>query len=126
MGADCGEGRRERNLTCVVHGGDSPDLTAAAPVDLDKCEERLRIRGVQELQLSCSVPCPGDCHLTEWSPWSSCQLTCLNGRGFEATGQQARSRAAVLQVVENQDNCPQQVFETRPCKGLWELSTFKS
>ncbi|MFT7818109.1 thrombospondin type-1 domain-containing protein 7B-like [Arapaima gigas] len=67
-GADCGEGRRERNLTCVVHGGDSPDLTAAAPVDLDKCEERLRIRGVQELQLSCSVPCPGRNHLCSALP----------------------------------------------------------
>lgn len=36
-------------------------------------------------------------------------------------GQQARSRAVVIQVPENQDSCPQQVFETRPCKGLWDL-----
>uniref|UniRef100_A0A8C9U5U9 Thrombospondin type-1 domain-containing protein 7A n=1 Tax=Scleropages formosus TaxID=113540 RepID=A0A8C9U5U9_SCLFO len=115
-GADCGEGVRERNLTCVVHGGDSTDLSTATAVDPNKCEEKLRITGVQELQVPCLVPCPGDCHLTEWAPWSSCQLTCLNGRGFEATGQQARSRSAVLQVLENQDSCPQQEFETRPCK----------
>ncbi|KAI4875450.1 hypothetical protein NFI96_000527 [Prochilodus magdalenae] len=60
----------------------------------------------------------GDCHLTEWSPWSSCQLTCLEGRSFESVGQQARSRAVVIQALENQDSCPSQVFETRPCKDL--------
>ncbi|KAJ8405975.1 hypothetical protein AAFF_G00308630, partial [Aldrovandia affinis] len=58
-----------------------------------------------------------DCHLTEWSPWSSCQLTCLEGRSFETTGRQARSRAVVIQVMENQDSCPHQIFQTRPCKG---------
>ena len=59
----------------------------------------------------------GDCHLTEWSSWSSCQLTCLEGRSFETTGRQARSRAVIIQVTENQGSCPHQVFETQPCKG---------
>ncbi|XP_072556633.1 thrombospondin type-1 domain-containing protein 7B-like isoform X1 [Paramormyrops kingsleyae] len=115
-GAQCGEGVRERNLTCVVHGGDLLDVSSARAVGAEKCEDRLRGAEGRELQLPCSVPCPGDCHLTEWSSWSCCQLTCLNGRSFETTGQQARSRAVVIQVPENQDSCPQQVFETRPCK----------
>lgn len=59
----------------------------------------------------------GDCHLTVWSSWSSCQLTCLEGRSFETTGRQARSRAVIIQVMENQGSCPHQVFETQPCKG---------
>lgn len=59
----------------------------------------------------------GDCHLTEWSSWSSCQLTCLEGRSFETVGRQARSRAVIVQVLENQESCPHQVFETRSCKG---------
>ncbi|CAL8370342.1 unnamed protein product [Arctogadus glacialis] len=58
-----------------------------------------------------------DCHLTEWSSWSSCQLTCLEGRSFETTGRQARSRAVIIQVLENQDSCPRQVFQTQPCTG---------
>lgn len=62
----------------------------------------------------------GDCHLTVWSSWSSCQLTCLEGRSFETTGRQARSRAVIIQVMENQGSCPHQVFETQPCKGTEE------
>lgn len=65
----------------------------------------------------CCLSFAGDCHLTDWSLWSSCQLTCLEGRSFETVGRQARSRAVVVQVLENQDSCPPQVFETRPCKG---------
>ncbi|XP_036396447.1 thrombospondin type-1 domain-containing protein 7B [Megalops cyprinoides] len=116
-GAECGEGVRQRNLTCVVDWGDPSEPSPPKAADEEKCEDKLRKTSEQELQLACSVPCPGDCHLTEWSSWSSCQLTCLDGRSFETTGRQAHSRAVVVQVVENQDNCPQQVFETRPCKG---------
>ncbi|XP_052004347.1 thrombospondin type-1 domain-containing protein 7B-like [Xyrauchen texanus] len=117
-GAECGEGTRERNLTCVVHWADwtdSPHLSKT--VEDEKCGDRLRKESKQELQQPCFVPCPGDCHLTEWSLWSSCQLTCLEGRSFETVGRQARSRAVVIQVLENQDSCPHQVFETRLCKG---------
>ncbi|XP_064167589.1 thrombospondin type-1 domain-containing protein 7B isoform X1 [Anguilla rostrata] len=116
-GAECGEGVRERNLTCVVEQGGAADLFPSRPVEEEKCADNLRKMSAQDLRVPCSVPCPGDCHLTDWSSWSSCQLTCLDGRSFETTGRQARSRAVVIQVMENQDNCPQQVFETRPCKG---------
>ncbi|KAG7464148.1 hypothetical protein MATL_G00184190 [Megalops atlanticus] len=116
-GAECGEGVRERNLTCVVDWGDPAEASPPRPVEEEKCEGKLSRASGQELQVPCSVPCPGDCHLTEWSSWSSCQLTCLEGRSFETVGRQARSRAVVIQVMENQDSCPHQVFETRPCKG---------
>lgn len=59
----------------------------------------------------------GDCHLTEWSEWSSCELTCIDGRSFETTGRQARSRALIGQPAENTDSCSGQVVETRPCSG---------
>uniref|UniRef100_A0AAY4ECW1 Thrombospondin type-1 domain-containing protein 7A n=1 Tax=Denticeps clupeoides TaxID=299321 RepID=A0AAY4ECW1_9TELE len=116
-GADCGEGVRERNLTCMVHWGIWPEHVPPRPVEDEWCGDRISKESEQELQHPCFVPCPGDCHLTEWSSWSSCQLTCLEGRSFEMMGRQARSRAMVIQVQENQENCPQQVFETRPCKG---------
>ncbi|XP_062313300.1 thrombospondin type-1 domain-containing protein 7B [Osmerus eperlanus] len=116
-GAVCGEGVRRRNLTCVVHGGDWPTTSSAKAVDEGLCGGRLGRESEQDLLLPCSIPCPGDCHLTDWSSWSSCQLTCLEGRSFETTGRQARSRAVVVTVLENQDNCPQQVLETQPCKG---------
>ncbi|KAL4593481.1 thrombospondin type-1 domain-containing protein 7B-like, partial [Arapaima gigas] len=115
-GAECGAGVRERNLSCVAHWGVSAEHAAAGTVGDEYCEERLRRAVRQELQQPCSVPCPGDCHLTEWSSWSSCQLTCLDGRSFESSGRRSRSRAVIVQVIENQDNCPEQVFETQPCK----------
>lgn len=59
----------------------------------------------------------GDCHLTEWSEWSSCELTCINGRSFETTGRQSRSRAFIVQSPENQESCSGQAMETRPCSG---------
>lgn len=60
----------------------------------------------------------GDCHLTEWSEWSSCELTCIDGRSFETTGRQSRSRAFIIQSLQNQESCPEQVIETRPCSGI--------
>ncbi|KAL2081498.1 hypothetical protein ACEWY4_023351 [Coilia grayii] len=116
-GAECGEGVRERNLSCMVHWGDWLDASSPKPVEDERCGDRLNKESEQELLLPCFVPCPGDCHLTEWSSWSSCQLTCLEGRSFETVGRQARSRAVVVQVLENQESCPHQVFETRSCKG---------
>ncbi|XP_015252845.1 PREDICTED: thrombospondin type-1 domain-containing protein 7B, partial [Cyprinodon variegatus] len=78
---------------------------------------RLLLNDDQAVTLDASFFCSGDCHLTEWSTWSSCQLTCLEGRSFEPTGRQARSRAVIVQAMENQGSCPQQIFETQPCKG---------
>ncbi|XP_047457726.1 thrombospondin type-1 domain-containing protein 7B isoform X2 [Mugil cephalus] len=115
-GAECGEGLRTRNLSCVVHWGDRHE-SSLQQVEEELCGDILRQHIQQRMEQPCFVPCPGDCHLTEWSSWSSCQLTCLEGRGFETTGRQARSRAVIIQVMENQDSCPHQVFETQPCKG---------
>uniref|UniRef100_A0A3Q4ARY6 Thrombospondin type-1 domain-containing protein 7A n=1 Tax=Mola mola TaxID=94237 RepID=A0A3Q4ARY6_MOLML len=115
-GAECGEGFQRRNLSCVVHWGDWPK-SPPQRVQEELCGDKLMIRTQQEMEQPCFVPCPGDCHLTVWSSWSSCQLTCLEGRSFETTGRQARSRAVIIQVMENQGSCPQEVFETQPCKG---------
>ncbi|XP_034041977.1 thrombospondin type-1 domain-containing protein 7B [Thalassophryne amazonica] len=116
-GAECGEGHRRRSLSCMVHWGKGSKSHPPQPVEEELCGDKLRQQVQQELEQPCFVPCPGDCHLIEWSSWSSCQLTCLEGRSFEATGRQARSRAVIIQVMENQASCPHQVFETQHCKG---------
>ncbi|XP_072300062.1 thrombospondin type-1 domain-containing protein 7B [Eucyclogobius newberryi] len=115
-GAECGEGIRRRGLSCLVHLGDWPGTTAQT-THSDLCGDAIRRAVQQEMEQPCFVPCPGDCHLTEWSTWSSCQLTCVEGRSFESSGRQARSRAVVIQVTENQASCPHQLFETQPCNG---------
>nr|XP_038038274.1 LOW QUALITY PROTEIN: thrombospondin type-1 domain-containing protein 7B [Anas platyrhynchos] len=127
QGGQCGDGLQMRNLTCVVH--DASASATAKPVENALCAELPLKETV--LQLPCSVPCPGDCHLTEWSEWSSCELTCIEGRSFETTGRQARSRAFVGQSPESPESCSGQVVETRPCSGgkcynyLWKTSLWR-
>ncbi|XP_059826219.1 thrombospondin type-1 domain-containing protein 7B isoform X2 [Hypanus sabinus] len=116
-GAQCGDGFKVRNVSCNVHDGTLSE--SAKVVENEKCgNEAAGINNIERgLKIPCSVPCPGDCHLTEWSLWSSCQLICLDGKRFETTGHQTRSRAVIVQALENQDNCPEQIWERRPCTG---------
>ncbi|XP_032880576.1 thrombospondin type-1 domain-containing protein 7B [Amblyraja radiata] len=113
-GAQCGDGFKVRNVSCVVHDG---TLTESAKVvENELCGNKAT--GINNIEwgqkIPCSVPCPGDCHLTEWSSWSSCHLVCLDGKRFETTGHQTHSRAVIVQALENQD-CPEQIWEGRPC-----------
>lgn len=55
--------------------------------------------------------------MREWSEWSLCQLTCVNGEDLGFGGIQVRSRAVIIQELENQHLCPEQALETRPCNG---------
>ncbi|RLW04959.1 hypothetical protein DV515_00005690 [Chloebia gouldiae] len=108
QGGQCGDGLQVRNLTCVVH--DASVSATSKPVENALC---------------------GDCHLTEWSEWSSCELTCISGRSFETTGRQSRSRAFIVQSAENQESCSGQEMETRPCSGgkcydyVWQSSLWQ-
>ncbi|KAM8933548.1 thrombospondin type-1 domain-containing protein 7B [Pelodytes ibericus] len=120
----CGEGSKDRNLTCMVHDG-SP-ASAALPVEAQLCGEIPA--GENQFNLPCYVPCAGDCHLTEWSHWSPCETSCIGGRSFETIGRQSRSRTFIVESLENQENCPRQAIETRPCAGgkcfkyVWKMS----
>ncbi|KAG8432280.1 hypothetical protein GDO86_016793 [Hymenochirus boettgeri] len=123
----CGEGLKSRNVTCMVYdGSNSSDAKLA---DIQLCGAKPS--GANQITSSCYVPCPGDCHLTEWSHWSACELTCIDGRAFESVGRQSRSRTFVVQSPENQENCPKQVMETRPCTGgkcfsyFWKTSPWR-
>ncbi|KAM4626862.1 thrombospondin type-1 domain-containing protein 7B-like [Discoglossus pictus] len=109
----CGDGFKMRNITCMVHDGSPADTRKE--VDTKFCGATPSEES--PFKLPCYVPCPGDCHLTEWSHWSSCELTCINGRSFETVGRQSRSRTFIIQSLENQESCPEQVIETRPCAG---------
>uniref|UniRef100_A0A8D2MIA5 Thrombospondin type-1 domain-containing protein 7A n=1 Tax=Zonotrichia albicollis TaxID=44394 RepID=A0A8D2MIA5_ZONAL len=127
QGGQCGDGLQVRNLTCVVH--DASVSATSKPVENALCGELPSKESV--LQLPCSVPCPGDCHLTEWSEWSSCELTCISGRSFEPAGRQSRSRAFMVQAAESRESCSGQEVETRPCSGgkcydyLWQSSPWR-
>ncbi|KAJ6615658.1 hypothetical protein lerEdw1_015124, partial [Lerista edwardsae] len=114
--AQCGEGIRARNISCVVFDGTSDDIGKI--VDEEFCGEiEPVVDGSKKMVLEepCTLPCPGDCYLKEWSEWSLCQLTCVNGEDLGFGGTQVRSRAVIIQDMENQHLCPEQALETRQC-----------
>uniref|UniRef100_A0A670Z7D0 Thrombospondin type-1 domain-containing protein 7A n=1 Tax=Pseudonaja textilis TaxID=8673 RepID=A0A670Z7D0_PSETE len=130
--AQCGEGIRTRNIFCVVYDGSSDDI--GKKVDEEYCGEiEPMVDGNKKIVLeeACTVPCPGDCYLKEWSHWSICQLTCINGEDLGFGGIQVRSRAVIVQDVENQHLCPTQALETRQCNDghcyeyNWMVSAWK-
>lgn len=77
---------------------------------------------------SSPVPlCPaGECYLTEWTIWSRCQISCVNGNDLGFGSVQVRSRAVVAQDPENLLQCPEQELEARPCTGqTWHIADWE-
>lgn len=56
--AECGEGLRRRNLSCVVHWGNWPE-SSPQPVAEELCGDKLRKEIQQEMEQPCFVPCLG-------------------------------------------------------------------
>ncbi|KAI4543884.1 hypothetical protein MG293_006678 [Ovis ammon polii] len=98
--AQCGEGTRTRNISCVVSDGSADDFSKV--VDEEFCTD-------------IEPTIDGDCYLKDWSSWSLCQLTCVNGEDLGFGGIQVRSRAVIIQELENQHLCPEQKLETKSC-----------
>uniref|UniRef100_A0A669DZB4 Thrombospondin type-1 domain-containing protein 7A n=1 Tax=Oreochromis niloticus TaxID=8128 RepID=A0A669DZB4_ORENI len=115
-GARCGEGLRFRNVSCFVSDGSGRQ--DGSVVDDELCGDlEPSVEGNTQivLQEPCTVPCPGECYLTDWTVWSSCQLSCINGVDLSFGSVQVRSRAVVAQDPENLLQCPEQELEARPC-----------
>uniref|UniRef100_A0A665WDE7 Thrombospondin type-1 domain-containing protein 7A n=1 Tax=Echeneis naucrates TaxID=173247 RepID=A0A665WDE7_ECHNA len=115
-GARCGEGLRFRNISCFVSDGSGNQDSML--VDDELCGDlEPSVDGDTHiiLQETCTVPCPGECYLKEWTVWSPCQLSCVSGDDLGFGSVQVRSRAVVAQDPENLLECPEQELEARPC-----------
>uniref|UniRef100_A0AAY4ELB3 Thrombospondin type-1 domain-containing protein 7A n=1 Tax=Denticeps clupeoides TaxID=299321 RepID=A0AAY4ELB3_9TELE len=115
-GARCGEGLRFRNVSCYVSNGSGHG--EGSLVDEELCGDlEQEVDGNKEIVLeeTCSVPCPGECYLTDWTGWSPCQLSCVGGDDLGFGSVQVRSRAVLAQEPENLLQCPDQEWEARPC-----------
>uniref|UniRef100_A0A8C1X0D4 Thrombospondin type-1 domain-containing protein 7A n=1 Tax=Cyprinus carpio TaxID=7962 RepID=A0A8C1X0D4_CYPCA len=112
----CGVGLRFRNLSCFVSDGSGDGKSSIVEEELCARLEQA-VDGDQNIILeeTCTLPCPGDCYLMEWSDWSPCQSVCVKGQRLDFTPVQVRSRAVIAQEPENIAQCPDQEWQTRPC-----------
>ncbi|KAL4229485.1 Thrombospondin type 1 repeat-containing protein [Mactra antiquata] len=118
----CGHGIQTRNISCVANGG----LT----VNSSNCQPDLNIF-ILPLEQKCSIPCPGDCVLSDWSEWNSCFIDCRNFERPRFTrGVQSRSRAVLAYAQSGNIPCPEQLWESRPCEAIncftmnWKTSSW--
>lgn len=118
--AVCGNGIKTRMLDCVRSDGKSVDLKYCKEVR-SRCHYRpifatiffyqthLFIKlGVLQLGLerkwqmnaSCTVECPVNCQLSEWSSWSRCTRTCgLAGRFVTFRSRMTQQRHKFVNVM---------------------------
>ena len=75
QGAHCGQGRRSRYKRCLREGA-----RHAVPDHL--CAEALG-PDTGEAEEDCSVPCPVDCVVSQWTEWTPCSATCGLGKSNE-------------------------------------------
>uniref|UniRef100_A0A3B5LNX1 Thrombospondin type-1 domain-containing protein 7A n=1 Tax=Xiphophorus couchianus TaxID=32473 RepID=A0A3B5LNX1_9TELE len=125
----CGHGTRYRNLSCFVSDGSGDGESSM--VDEELCSSlKLAVNGDKKIILkeACTLPCPGECYLMEWSDWSSCVNICVKGAGVDFGSVQVRSRAVLAQEPENLQLCPDQAWESQPCTGgeCFEYKWFSS
>uniref|UniRef100_A0A8C6LSW7 Thrombospondin type-1 domain-containing protein 7A n=1 Tax=Nothobranchius furzeri TaxID=105023 RepID=A0A8C6LSW7_NOTFU len=98
--AVCGSGIKTRMLDCVRSDGKS--------VDIKFCEE-LSLEKNWLMNVSCTVECPVNCQLSDWSAWSECSQTC----GLE--GKMRRQRSVVQASQGDGRPCPSQMEQWKPC-----------
>uniref|UniRef100_A0A672T3S8 Thrombospondin type-1 domain-containing protein 7A n=1 Tax=Sinocyclocheilus grahami TaxID=75366 RepID=A0A672T3S8_SINGR len=112
----CGVGLRFRNLSCFVSDGSGDGKSSIVEDELCAGLEQA-VDGDKNIILeeTCTLPCPGDCYLMEWSDWSPCQSVCVKGQRLDFTPVQVRSRAVIAQEPENIAQCPDQEWQSRPC-----------
>ncbi|KAK7575682.1 hypothetical protein V9T40_011968 [Parthenolecanium corni] len=93
----CGNGKKYRNVWCL-------NLKTGQEVDQKYCDWIDKPSNMS----SCSIACPGDCVLSEWSDWSSCSKDCVKGE------QQQRTRSLLRNKSPEGRKCPHSI-ETQDC-----------
>ena len=116
----CGDGRRNRSVTCLVNGVLVNDNRCF--VLGDKPSPLNRLPGKPISDEACRTPCPNDCVVTEWSEWSNCipvslerpvEEVCRNSPGSaNFLGQHSRQRS----ILRRSSNCPSTLEQDQDCR----------
>uniref|UniRef100_A0A671WB93 Thrombospondin type-1 domain-containing protein 7A n=1 Tax=Sparus aurata TaxID=8175 RepID=A0A671WB93_SPAAU len=99
---ECGPGTQNPQVQCVNSDGEY--------VERQLCRD-----AILPMPAICEVPCPKDCALSPWTPWSMCSHTC-SGKNTE--GKQTRARSILAyNAGEGGIQCPNisSLQEVRNC-----------
>lgn len=98
------EGIQMREVSCILKSDGSPAEDAI-------CEY---FEPKPRLEQACLIPCPQDCVVTDYSPWTSCSKTC-------GTGLRNRVRSVLVPPLFRGAVCPNltefQSCKPEPCTG---------
>ncbi|XP_019734334.1 thrombospondin, type I, domain containing 7Ab isoform X2 [Hippocampus comes] len=83
---NCGEGVQTRKVRCMLNTIDGP----SEAVEDYLCDPEEMPLGARESRL----PCPEDCVLNDWGPWTRCTLPCTRSNGRIRTAYTLRSPSA--------------------------------
>lgn len=89
---NCGDGVQTRDARCVFFNGKVVDDAHCIIYESPIMKER-----------ECTVPCPDDCALSDWSPWSSCSSLCAERLDY---GVQFRNRSILGHAGKGGAPCP--------------------
>lgn len=107
----CGQGTKHNKLSCVDVNG--------IPKDESLCDSYSRPSDKE----SCRIPCPSDCVLSEWSPWTECPDEC--DEKAQVTNRVRRRRILAFPGPSGPP-CPStsSLTESSPCPSRLECRTF--
>ncbi|GFR75935.1 thrombospondin type-1 domain-containing protein 7B [Elysia marginata] len=97
--AECGNGKRFMALRCANPQKDALGNT--------------RCLGEQYREENCSIPCPVDCQMSDWTDWSPCSVQCGSGISY-------RSRKVVTQQANGGRLCPFTPGKTKEAEPVTE------
>lgn len=91
-GGTCGDGMQTRDANCVFFDGtvvdDAHCIIYESPINKER---------------ECTVPCPEDCVLSNWSPWSPCSSPCAERMDY---GVKTRNRSILGYPGKGGASCP--------------------
>ncbi|XP_064597210.1 thrombospondin type-1 domain-containing protein 7B-like [Liolophura sinensis] len=102
----CGHGIENRTVSCVSKEG--------LAVDIEHCADQAINLSTIQTKRPCSIPCPGECQILEWSDWSQCYIGCEDFHQGDRAGIQSRSRVVLIPLKSTHLSCPS-AWEYRGC-----------
>lgn len=98
----CGEGVQSRKIRCVLRG--EGEAGEGSSMEDSMCDQE----EVPEAARMCVLPCPEDCVLTAWGPWSTCPPS------YEQEGWNRTRSRRVLRLPASPDSVCPELVQTEP------------